>query len=50
MILDDIKSIETIKETIQKLKELLQESDLVKFAKSKPMAHEIEQDRKDAKM
>ncbi len=45
----DVKSIETNKETIQKLKELLQESDLVKFAKSKPMSHEIEQDRKDAK-
>ncbi|MGB1042916.1 MAG: hypothetical protein ACPGU6_05945 [Tenacibaculum sp.] len=46
---NDTKSIETTKETIKKLKELLQESDLVKFAKSKPMAHEIEQDRKDAK-
>ncbi|WP_299156779.1 BatD family protein [uncultured Tenacibaculum sp.] len=46
---DDIKSIETTKETIQKLKELLQESDLVKFAKSKPLSNEIEQDRKDAK-
>ncbi len=45
----DIQSIETNKETIKKLKELLQESDLVKFAKSKPMSHEIEQDRKDAK-
>lgn len=46
---DETKSIETTKETIQKLKELLQESDLVKFAKSKPLSHEIEQDRKDAK-
>lgn len=46
---DDTKSIETTKETIQKLKELLQESDLVKFAKSKPLSDEIEQDRKDAK-
>ena len=46
---DNIKSIETTKETIQKLKELLQESDLVKFAKSKPLSDEIEQDRKDAK-
>lgn len=46
---DEIKSIETTKETIQKLKELLQESDLVKFAKSKPLSDEIEQDRKDAK-
>lgn len=46
---NDVKSIETDKETIYKLKKLLQESDLVKFAKSKPMAHQIEQDRKDAK-
>ncbi|WP_064965987.1 hypothetical protein [Tenacibaculum ovolyticum] len=45
----DVKSIDTDKETIYKLKKLLQESDLVKFAKSKPMAHQIEQDRKDAK-
>ncbi len=51
-VLDDfneVKSIETNKETIYKLRKLLQESDLVKFAKSKPMAHQIEQDRKDAK-
>ncbi|WBX73501.1 BatD family protein [Tenacibaculum pacificus] len=46
---NNIKSIETDKETIYKLKKLLQESDLVKFAKSKPMDYEIEQDRKDAK-
>ncbi|WP_435260723.1 hypothetical protein [Tenacibaculum sp. nBUS_03] len=39
------KSIVTDKETINKLKSLLQQSDLVKFAKSKPMAHEIEADR-----
>lgn len=39
------KSIVTDKETIKKLKNLLQQSDLVKFAKSKPMAHEIEADR-----
>ena len=42
------KEIETTKETIKKLKALLQEADLVKFAKSKPMAAEIEEDRKDA--
>ncbi|MGB1284486.1 MAG: BatD family protein [Polaribacter sp.] len=42
------ESIETSKETIKKLKELLQEADLVKFAKSKPLALEIEEDRKDA--
>lgn len=46
---DDTKSIETTKETLEKLKGLLQESDLVKFAKSKPLSHEIEEDRKDAK-
>ena len=37
-------------ETIDKLKALLQEADLVKFAKSKPLAIEIEEDRKDAKL
>ena len=42
------ESIETSKETIKKLKDLLQEADLVKFAKSKPLAIEIEEDRKDA--
>ena len=36
-------SIETSKETIKKLKDLLQEADLVKFAKSKPLAIEIEE-------
>lgn len=45
---NDTKSIETTKETIEKLKGLLQESDLVKFAKSKPLSHEIEGDRKNA--
>ncbi|WP_422160054.1 hypothetical protein [Polaribacter sp.] len=44
----DSASIRTSKETILKLKELLQEADLVKFAKSKPLALEIEEDRKDA--
>lgn len=38
----------TSKETVQKLKELLREADLVKFAKSKPLSDEIEEDRKDA--
>ncbi|WGH74923.1 hypothetical protein P8625_12675 [Tenacibaculum tangerinum] len=47
---NDIDSIDTSKEIIDKLKGLLQESDLVKFAKSKPLAHEIEEDRKDAKL
>ena len=41
-------SIETSKETIKKLKDLLREADLVKFAKSKPLAIEIEDDRRDA--
>ncbi|MDP5092296.1 MAG: hypothetical protein NWQ17_03250 [Polaribacter sp.] len=44
----DANTIQTSKETIKKLKELLQEADLVKFAKSKPIAIEIEEDRKDA--
>lgn len=47
---NEVKSIETDKETIYKLRKLLQESDLVKFAKSKPMAHQIEADRKNAKL
>lgn len=41
-------TIETSKETIIKLKDLFQEADLVKFAKSKPLAIEIEDDRRDA--
>lgn len=41
-------TITTSKETLLKLKELFQEADLVKFAKSKPLALEIEEDRKDA--
>jgi hypothetical protein len=44
----DADTINTTKETIKKLKELFQEADLVKFAKSKPLALEIEEDRKDA--
>lgn len=46
--LDKTKLIETDNETIKKLKKLLQQADLVKFAKSKPLANEIELDRKDA--
>jgi hypothetical protein len=45
---NDVETIQASKETIKKLKELLQEADLVKFAKSKPLALEIEEDRKDA--
>jgi hypothetical protein len=44
----DASAITTNKTTIQKLKDLLREADLVKFAKSKPLAPEIEEDRKDA--
>jgi hypothetical protein len=39
---------ETSKETISILKNLLRSADLVKFAKSKPLAIEIEDDRRDA--
>jgi hypothetical protein len=44
----DAKTIDTSRECIRKLKELLREADLVKFAKSKPLSYEIEEDRKDA--
>jgi hypothetical protein len=50
-MLKDFKNadrIQTSKETLKKLKELLQEADLVKFAKSKPLSIEIEEDRRDA--
>jgi len=50
-MIKDFKSadtIETSKETVNRLKELLREADLVKFAKSRPLAIEIEEDRKDA--
>lgn len=50
-ILKEFKGSETIqisKETFKKLRELLREADLVKFAKSKPLAIEIKEDRKDA--
>ena len=52
-MLTDFNNAETIlttKETIKKLKDLLQEADLVKFAKSKPLALEIEEDRKDVEL
>lgn len=38
--------VKTDKEIITKLKKLLEEADLVKFAKYKPLSHEIEEDRK----
>ena len=44
----EAKTIDTNREVINKLKSLLKEADLVKFAKSKPFSYEIEQDRKDA--
>lgn len=50
-MLSDFKEAETIiaeEDTIAKLKALLQEADLVKFAKSKPLDFEIEEDRRDA--
>ena len=46
----DAETIQTSRETIVKLKDLLREADLVKFAKSKPLAPEIEEDRKDAEV
>ncbi|MBT8245102.1 hypothetical protein [Winogradskyella sp.] len=45
---NEAETIATTKENILKLKELFKEADLVKFAKSKPLAPEIEEDRKDA--
>lgn len=45
----ETNSILTDKDTIQSLHKLLQQADLVKFAKSKPLAHEIETDRNIAK-
>jgi len=40
------KNINITKETVRKLDALLQEADLVKFAKSTPLSHEIEEDRR----
>tara|TARA_R110002096_G_scaffold65410_3_gene159351 strand:- start:8498 stop:9433 length:936 start_codon:yes stop_codon:yes gene_type:complete len=45
---NDSKAIYTTKETIKKLRDLLREADLVKFAKSKPMSEQIEANRKEA--
>ena len=45
---NDLKAISTTKETIKKLRDLLREADLVKFAKSRPMSEQIEANRKDA--
>lgn len=45
---NEAETILTTKENIQKLRGLFTEADLVKFAKSKPLAPEIEEDRKDA--
>ncbi len=46
---NDTNAIIAEKETIEKLNSLLRQADLVKFAKSKPLAHEIEADRNIAK-
>ncbi|WP_299834795.1 hypothetical protein [uncultured Tenacibaculum sp.] len=46
---NDSNAIIAEKETIDKLNGLLKQADLVKFAKSKPLAHEIEADRNIAK-
>ncbi len=45
---NDAETIHTNKEILAKLQGLFKEADLVKFAKSKPLAPEIEEDRKDA--
>ena len=48
-LLSDYNNPEIInlsKETIKKLNTLFQEADLVKFAKSTPLSHEIEEDRR----
>jgi hypothetical protein len=46
----DADTIITTGETIDKLRGLLREADLVKFAKSKPLAPEIEEDRKETEL
>ncbi len=43
---NNLNNLEISKKTVLKLKDLLQEADLVKFAKSKPFANEIEMHRK----
>jgi len=45
---NDSEAISTTKETIKKLRNILREADLVKFAKSKPMSEQIEFNRKEA--
>ena len=47
---NDSSHLDIPKETIDKLKKLLQEADLVKFAKSKPMSNEIEVHRGSAEV
>ncbi|MBT7527967.1 MAG: hypothetical protein HN660_00600, partial [Flavobacteriaceae bacterium] len=46
--LDKSETLQIDKETTRKLNSLLSEADLVKFAKSTPLSHEIEDDRKNA--
>ena len=45
---NDSNAISTQKETIKRLRDLLREADLVKFAKSKPLSEQIEFSRKEA--
>lgn len=47
---NDSSHLNIPKETLNKLKKLLQEADLVKFAKSKPLLNEIELHRNDAEV
>jgi RNA-binding protein YhbY len=44
------KKLGLSKETIATINSLLRNADLVKFAKSKPLSHEIEDDRKFAEL
>ncbi|WP_440879822.1 hypothetical protein [Tenacibaculum sp. C7A-26P2] len=48
--LNKVNTITTDKDTIEKLERLLIQSDFVKFAKSKPLANDIEFDRKNAEI
>ena len=48
-LMDHSYDLTPAKETIKKLQGLLREADLVKFAKSKPLSEEIEENRKEAK-
>ena len=47
---NDTKKLALSKETLDSISSLLKNADLVKFAKSKPLSHEIEDDRKSAEL